>query len=288
MQTLRAFEAAGRLQSYSRAAEELGLTHGAISHRIRALEQQMGTTLFARAGNRMIPTQRGQMLLGQTQHALGMLAQAFGDASGASSNVLRISMLPALATAWLASRMADFGQLHPTIALELEFSDAFADFGAGAIDAGIRFGPGGWPGLQSELLARETLFPVCTPDYRDRIAIAAPADLSRATLLRNPWQHWRVWLDRAALDMDEPDKGPSYSDASVVLQAAAAGEGVALARGILAHDYLASGKLVRLFDLEVPDPYAYFLVWQPQRRDLSRTLAPFKDWLIDQFARAKA
>jgi LysR family glycine cleavage system transcriptional activator len=282
IQTLRAFEAAARLQSYSRAGEELGLTHGAISHRIRELEDHVGGQLFRRAGNRMVPTERGQLLLGKVQYALETLAQAF-DAGGAANCRLRISVLPALATAWLISRLPHFRSLYPHIDLELQLSDALTTFERSKLDGGIRFGRGGWPSLHSELLAKEVLFPVCAPDYQRRLGITAPFDLGRATLLRNPWQPWRDWLTSAQVDLGEPVSGPSFSDAAAVLQAAAAGEGVALARGVLAHDYLAAGRLIRLFDIEVGDPYSYHLVWQPHRRNLSPALELFKQWLKAQF-----
>jgi LysR family glycine cleavage system transcriptional activator len=278
IQTLRAFEAACRLQNYSRVADELGLTHGAISHRIRELEERLGAQLFARQAGKMVPTVPARQLLARIRPALSILENSFETAPSARPRALRISVLPGFAARWLVARLDGFRKAHPQIALNVTADVALADLSETGSDAAIRYGLGDWPGTQSERLGPERLFPVCSPDYRESVGIKEPDDLRGCVLLRHTWQAWGVWLEAAGLDMDEPPDAPVYSESDLLLKAAEAGQGVALARGLLAHDELRSGRLVRLFDIEVPDPYSYFLVWNPRSRCVADVRA-FGDWL---------
>ncbi len=277
IQTLRAFEAAGRHQSYSRAAEELGLTHGAISHRIRELEARTGKRLFERRGNRMMPTPEGHRLLAHVRHALALLGNAFSPDAPAMDR-LTISVLPSVAARWLGPRLADFREARPKLKLELRTEVDLADFRGDDMDGAIRFGPGGWPGVQATRIAGELLFPVCSPAYLARHPLDRPADLGAATLLRNSWQPWAPWLGAAQVDLPEPATGTLYADSDLLLEAAAAGEGVALARGILAAAELQAGRLVRPFDLAIEDTYGYYLV-SPQASQGKPALAAFANWL---------
>ncbi len=277
IQTLRAFEAAGRHQSYSRAADELGLTHGAISHRIRELEARTGERLFERRGNRMVPTPEGHRLLAHVRHALALLGNAFSPDAPATQR-LTISLLPSVAARWLSPRLADFRAAQPKVKLELRTEVDLADFRGGDVDGAIRFGPGGWPGVQATRIAGELLFPVCSPAYLARHPLTRPSDLAEATLLRNSWQPWAPWLGAAQVDLPEPATGTLYADSDLLLEAAAAGEGVALGRGILAAAELQAGRLVRPFDLAIEDTYAYYLV-SPQASLGKPALAAFATWL---------
>jgi LysR family glycine cleavage system transcriptional activator len=280
IQTLRAFEAAGRHQSYTRAAEELRVTHGAISHRILDLQKLTGTALFQRNGNRMVPSEQGNLLLARVRYALQILEQAFDKPRRSPKSQLRLSVLPAFASHWLVARLGRFRAEHPGIEIDLQATADLVEVG-GTIDLAIRYGPGGWPGVQSRRLAGETLFPVCSPEYRHRFAVDTPMDMGRCTLLRHPWQPWGPWLQRVALKIDEPSRGPSYSDAGLLLQAAAAGEGIALARGLLATDDLRAGRLVRLFDIDIDDAYAYFAVWKPLLKGRDVGAEAFMRWLAE-------
>ena len=279
MQTLQAFEAAGRHQSYSRAAEELGVTHGAISHRIRELEARVGTRLFRRNANAMLLTPAGQELLFSVRHGLGLLERAFQPPQQpkAGHQRLRVSVLPAFAALWLVPRLHGLRAAHPGLELELHSSVELEDLGE--VEAAIRYGEGGWPGLTVTRLAEEWLFPVCSPAYRDRLGLAAPADLARATLLHTGWHPWSLWLREAGLTI--PAGGPSYPDSLLLLHAAAAGEGVALGRGILVRDEIRSGRLVRPFALSVRDRSAYHLVHRPDNPRLE-AISAFREWLAEQ------
>ncbi|HZH28683.1 MAG TPA: transcriptional regulator GcvA [Azospirillaceae bacterium] len=278
IQTLQAFEAAGRHQSYSRAAEELGVTHGAISHRIRELEARLGTRLFRRSANAMLLTPAGQELLFSVRHGLGLLERAFQSAPRkVGSQGLRVSVLPAFAALWLVPRLHALRAAHPGLELELHSSVGLADLGE--VDAAVRYGEGGWPGLAITKLTDEWLFPVCSPAYRDRLGLAEPADLVRATLLHTSWHPWDLWLREAGLTI--PAGGPSYPDSLLLLHAAAAGEGVALGRGILVRDEIRSGRLVRPFALSVRDRSAYYVVHRPDSPRLE-AISAFREWLAEQ------
>ncbi|MEZ5996901.1 MAG: LysR substrate-binding domain-containing protein [Hyphomonadaceae bacterium] len=281
LQTLRAFEAAGRLQSYSKAAAELGLTHGAVSHRIRELEEQLGVTLFKRAGNAMVPTSEGQQLLGKVRQGLSLLEQAFAAPrapSPARQRRIVVTSVPSMAATWLYKRLAEFRGEHPDIDIDLRVSERLSDYKKEGIDIGVRLGLGGWTGLNGAKLFDEALTPVCTPEYRDRLNLHAPADLARATLLRNVWTPWVSWFRAAGLDWTEPSSGPIFDDAPLLLRAALDSQGVALGRHWLAVDELRAGRLVAPFDITLRDDFSYWLTW-PAGREGNADAVLLREWL---------
>ena len=276
LQTLRAFDAAGRHQSYSRAGEELGLTHSAVSHRIRDLEQLTGARLFARDGNRMVPTAEGRRLLAQVRNALGLLETIFRETRGRAPRRITISVFPAFASCWLVPRLGQFRSAHPDVDLALDLSSGVVALGDG-VDAAIRYGAGAWPGTDSRKLADERLFPVCSPAFLREHPLAAPADLLGCTLLRYTLYGWASWFNAAGVAAGEPRNGPEYSDSSLLMEAAAAGEGVALARSFGAADALKARTLVRPFELSVADDQAYWFVTPAGARNT--TIETFESWL---------
>jgi LysR family glycine cleavage system transcriptional activator len=278
MQTLRAFEAAARLESYSAAAQELGLTHGAISHRIRELETQLGVTLFRRTGRSMTPTRETVTLLAQVREALGLLQRALPDVAHSTPGRLVVSVHPSLATRWLVPRIGSFLRAAPDLSVEVRSVADLGEFLSHGVDLAIRYGSGTWGNAAGERIAGEVLFPVCSPAYRDAHRIRKPGDLRRCRLLRHAWQPWQPWLRAARVAMKEPTGNLTLSDTAMLLEAAAAGEGVALSRSLFAADDLARGRLVRLFDVEVDDAFAYYLTWH-LGAPLSRSGAAFRDWL---------
>jgi LysR family transcriptional regulator, glycine cleavage system transcriptional activator len=288
IQTLRAFEASGRLQSYTKAAEALGITHGAISHRIRDLEQDMGITLFERIGHTMVPTARAHGLLVQVRQILGLLDSTFppdpGSGSGSGKHRtdkhnLIISVLPAFASHWLIKRLPEFNREHPQINVDLRVSPDLIDLASSDIDAAIRYGPGDWQRTVAVKLCNETLFPVCAPALLERYVLVLPADILSAPLLRSSWQPWTPWLTAAGLSACEPDSGSQFSDVGLMVQSAVAGHGIALARSLLVCDLIESGQLIRLFDVSVSDIYSYFLV-VADNKPRSETLLKFEKWII--------
>ncbi|MGQ0385138.1 MAG: LysR substrate-binding domain-containing protein [Gammaproteobacteria bacterium] len=278
IQTLRAFEAAARLQSYTAAAEELGVTHGAISHRIRALERRVGMTLFHRTGRAMEPAREAVTLLAQVREALGALQRALPDRSRSTPDRLVVSVHPSLATRWLIPRIGRFLDANPDLGVEIRSTADLGSFLTHGIDVSLRYGTGDWPHSTGERLAGEILFPVCTPAYRDQHRLVQPGDLARCTLLRHAWQPWSPWLRAARLRIREPVGKLSLSDTGLLLEAALAGRGVALTRSLFAIEELRSGRLVRPFELAVPDSYGYYLTWHAGTV-LSREGSAFRDWL---------
>lgn len=280
LQTLRALEAAGRLKSYSKAAEELGLTHGAVSHRIRELEERVGLPLFTRVGNTMQLTEAGQKLDAQVRQGLSLLEQAFVPPRKAAKlkKPIVISSVSSIASTWLFARLSEFRAEHPELDFDLRVADGLSDYKKEGIDIGVRLGRGGWAGLHAAKLFDEALTPVCTPEYRDRFNLRTPADLRGATLLRNPWTPWSRWFAAAGLDWPEPARGPMFDNALLLLRSALDGHGVALGRQWLAVDEIRAGRLVTPFEIAVRDDFAYWLVW-PTARAISAEAQHFRDWL---------
>jgi DNA-binding transcriptional LysR family regulator len=283
---LQAFEAAARHQSYSRAADELALTHGAISHQIAALEDRVGTKLFQRTRNRMVLTDYGHQLLANIRQGLMLLERAFDTRLPSTPRIaLTLSTLPSLARCWLLPRMSRFAEAHPDIDLLVAPTIALVDLERDGVDLAIRYGHGGWPDVQQELLMGDELFPVCSPQYREGRLPRQPGELADCHLLHNPWQPWEPWLHAAGLALREVAQGVRYTDAALIIDAAAEGQGVALARRALVQRDLDNGRLVRLFDIAIADPNRYFLVW---RHDHPRPagVARLREWLHAQAAEA--
>jgi len=282
LQALQAFEAAARHQSYSRAAEELALTHGAISHQIAALEVRVGTKLFRRQRNSKLLTDAGRMLLANVRQGLMLLERAFDVRPPTERRVaLTLSTLPSLARCWLLPRLSQFQRAHPDIDLLVDPSGALVDLQYDAVDIAIRYGGGSWPGVQQVLMMDDELFPVCSPRYRDGQLPPTPSDLVDCALLHNPWQPWEPWLHAAGLSLRETARGVSYTDSALLLDAAADGQGVVLARRALAARDLAQGRLVRLFDIAIPDSNRYYLLWRHDHPRLNDVLR-LRDWLLSQ------
>lgn len=285
--TLQAFEAAARHGSYSRAASELNVTHGAISHRIRELEERLKIRLFQRAGHAMQPTRAAETLLAQVRQALGMLQLTFPDKTRRSADKLVVGVHPAFATRWLIPRLDRFVAAEPKLAIEIRTTADLGDFLAPGIDIAVRYGAGIWPNAISVRLCGEVLFPVCSPAYQAKQRVQRPADLARCTLLRHLWQPWSSWLQVAGVSVREPTIGLSLSDSAMLLEAAEATQGVALARGLFARDSLKAGKLIKLFELEVPDPNFYCVVWRAGTA-LTPPADAFRTWLLSELSQEDA
>lgn len=246
-----------RCEGYSAAGQGMGLTHAAVSRQIHALEGWVGAKLFVRSGRHMKPTERARSLVTQTREALAILGSAFGHpVARLAPQALRLTTTTSIARLWLIPRLAQLaekdrrlvGALRTTTALETDWTNE--------ADAGLRYGPGHWPGVDSVRLGGERLFPVAHP----RVATAT-RDWRRAPLIRTPYQSWRPWFQATGLAAPAgADSGLEVADAGLALDAARAGLGIALGRARLAQAALAAGELVRVSDREIQDQYAYFLV----------------------------
>jgi LysR family glycine cleavage system transcriptional activator len=230
----------------------------------------------------MQPTQAGNRLLPTVRQSLALLASIFPEKATQGPRQLRISVLPSFASHWLIRRLADFHARHPEIVVVLDARIELATIGPRGVDAAIRFGDGEWPGLISTWLADETAFPVCSPAYRAQLALIEPADLQRCRLLRHSWQTWTSWFQAAGVAMPEPATPPPYDDAGHLVDAAIAGDGVALARGTLVEDSLSSGALVRPFAPTVPFPGDYYLVRSVRTSPKDVLTDLFSEWLREK------
>lgn len=283
---LTAFEAVARHQSFAKAAEELNVTQSAVSHRIRSLEQQFNSRFFVRSQPAVVLTSQGAFFLGAVIQALSTLDMACARLT-VQRRVVRISLGPAFARSWLVERLGDFYRSHADIdvdvnAVKLSQTNKLECLRTGEADVAIRYGgPLDWPGFQCTELMPTELFPVCSPAYKTEHDLGAtPKSLLRATLLRSPRQPWLPWFRAVGLDADEPDQGPQFSDAALMLDAAARGQGVALARSTLVEHDLATGRLTRVFDTSITSSQSYHAIYHrsPDRAEVTA----FIDWITQQ------
>ena len=286
LNALRAFEAAGRHLSFTRAAEELHVTQAAVSHQIKSLEEQLGIRMFRRGPRGLLLTDAGQSYLPEVREAFQRLNAATDrlledDARGA----ITVSVLPSFAARWLVPRLTRFREAHPDIEVRVSADDRLADFDRDDVDVAIRYGRGDYPGLQADRFLTEELFPVCSPELLTRTALERPEDLCSHTLLHDDMRmDWSMWLLAAGVEGVDPRRGPSFNDSSMVLQAAVDGQGVALGRSALALDDLAAGRLVRPFEFSLPAEYAYYILC-PERTANRPSIKTFRQWLLAQSAR---
>lgn len=279
---LRAFEAAARHLSFTRAGEELHVTQAAVSHQVKALEGWLGLRLFRRRGRQVFLSEAGQAYLADVREAFDQLAAATGRLrQREASGPLTVSTLASLAANWLVPRLGQFRAQHPEIDVRISASDEMVDFGRDDVDMAIRYGTGDWPGLEVLLLMREDVFPVCSPALLDgAVPLDRPADLRHHTLLHDDLQlNWKAWLDAAGVKGIDPERGPGFNLSALVVDAAVDGQGVALARSALVGHHLKAGRLVRPFDFKLPANYAYYIAYPPASRELPKVRA-FTDWLI--------
>ena len=281
---LRAFEAAARHQNFSRAADELHLTHGAISHQVRALEEELGVQLFVRKGRQVSVTSEGLRFAQTLARAFADIASA-ADAlrAGNSPKRLTVSALPSFAARWLAPRLGRFIELHPDTEVMLQSSSQLQDLAREEIDVGIRWGSGRYPGLVVERLMGDCYYPVVSPHYRGGDLPATPQALTKATLLRST-EPWMEWFQHAGLDIAEPSGGLLFHDLSMLIRSAVDGDGVALVRHVVAMQEIASGELVRLFDIALKSPRDYYFVCPPGALAKPQVQA-FRAWLLEEIAK---
>ncbi len=284
LNALRAFEAAARHLSFTRAADELSVTQAAVSHQIKGLEGRLGVSLFRRLHRKLLLTEAGQALFPPVGEALDGIADAVSGLSAAqSAGILTVSTMDSLAANWLVPRLGRFRARLPDIDVHISTTDELVDFSRDAVDLAIRYGRGEWPGLRVERLMTEEVFPVCSPALLEGgPPLAKPAHLRHHTLLHDALREdWRMWLMAAGVEGVDAARGPGYGHSYLVVQAAIAGEGVALGRSVLVADALAEGRLVRPFDVSLPVEFAYYVVC-PEDLAESPKVKPFRDWLLEE------
>jgi len=287
MQALRAFEATARTGSLTAAAQSLHLTHGAISHQIKGLEEELGVELIARAGRGIRLTDAGERFALRIRGALADISAAAREISEASNpRRLSVSVVPSFAARWLLPRMRQFRTEHPDIDLDVRSSMSLVDFRREDVHLAIRYGAGHWPGVSAEFLMEDEFFPVCCPRIAQGVP-KRPQDLAHYVLLRSDDEYWKPWFTAAGLDWPEPDRGPIFNDSAHMLQSAVEGHGIALGRSSLVGIDLENGTLVRPFPISVPSPRKFYLVYAPSFAT-SPKLAAFRNWIVREIKRSNA
>lgn len=280
---LRAIEAVGRLGSLQAAAEELGVTVGAVSQQVIRAEGQLGRAVFERTPRGMVATAFGVPFLRKLNAGFHALSEAVGSARERDNAVLVISVAPIFASRWLIHHIHHFSAAHPEISLRIESTTALTDLSGSDVDLAIRIGPGNWPGVKAEFVLPQEMFPVCTPELAERLR--TPADLVDMPALvdANDQFTWDVWLKAAGLAQPAPKTRHVFSDASLCLDAALAGQGVMLAWPILAAWAVKEGRLVAPLDIRVRTGTGYYFVTDPDVRE-PRKVRLFKAWMTQAIA----
>lgn len=295
LNALRAFEASARHQSFAAAAAELNVTPAAVGQLVRTLEDWLGSALFHRASSgraRLVPTEAAERALPDLRAGFDRLTLALERLQeGSTRGVLTVTVSPAFAAKWLLPRLESFQSQCPDTDIRLDTSLKPVDFVAQRIDIGVRYGAGNWPGLQADKLFDEEVFPVCSPLLAQAPRrLQKPADLLRETFIHDlsmgadeGFPTWDAWLRTAGVTRASPaSRGLKINNSAAVLQAAIDGQGVALARSVMAHDDVASGRLVRLFPaVRLVSSLSYYVVYRADCAGLPRTQR-FRNWLLQQ------
>ncbi len=288
LNSLRAFEAAGRCLSFTKAAVELSVTPAAVSQQIKQLEDYFGVALFQRISRGLLLTDAGQRLLPGIGDGLDRLSDAVRSTHLLSeANILTVSVSPSFGSKWLVPRLETFRQAHPKFDVRIDATDRLVDFERENVDVAIRYGSGVYPGLCAEALLSNYLFPVCSPELiSGPHAIRTPQDLQHHTLLHLEWKSlsetapvWDNWLRAAGVSGISAERGPRFTTETMGVQAAIEGQGVLLASTAVVSNDLARGNLVRPFgSMQEAVNFTYFLVYSPERIDDPRVLA-FRTWI---------
>lgn len=281
LNALRAFEAAARQESFTRAAAELHVTQGAVSHQVKALERHLGLLLFRRERQRLFLTDRGRDFLETVRDAFDRIATGTERLlRREKSGALTVSMSPNFAAKWMVHRLDRFLERHPGIELRIGATVQHIDFARDDADLAIRHGDGDWPSLHVTRLCAEELFAVCSPALLRKAPLRTPADLRRHTLIHlEDERDWRKWLEAAGAGAAPLGRGVVVDQRSMAIDAAVDGQGVALARTALAAWELLSGRLVRPLAFALPAAYAYWIVC-PKATAARPKIAAFRDWAL--------
>ena len=287
LRAIQAFDAVARHGSFSRAADDLAVTHGAVSRQIRGLEQQLGLRLFRRTAKGAELTDDGQLLFRSSNEAFATLRRGISDLKRRKEDrTVAVSLATSIALKWVVPRLPDFRSTHPDISVLLDTNDGLVDFQEEAIDAALRYGKGDWKGLYVSLLAEEELVAVASP----KLIGDRPLPLDAQAIIKMPIVHddynpnWEQWFEKAGVDsVGKKLPGDRYGDTGVMIAAALDGQAVVLVRHLLAADDLAAGRLIQISELTLPlDRSLYFVCRMgDQKRPAVRAL---RDWLRDRLA----
>ena len=282
IQCLLTFEALARLRSVTQTSEELCVTPSAVSHRVRQLEQIIGTKLFGRADFSL--TTEGSEYLAHVREGLATLQKFPSAAAAPGKRKLRLAVTPTFARSLLIPKLRQFTDAYPEIDLTLQVSIPLLDVVAEDADLMVRFGAGRYADMEYVCLTKDEVVPLASPAYlREHGPFETPQDLEGESLLRSPLEPWRTWFAANGLDWPEPIDGSQFNDVGLMCDCAAAGMGIALVRLKLGAPWLEAGSLVRIGTSEtylrkVPSPHAHYLCWRTGAMDRWE-VAAFSDWL---------
>ncbi|HEV7318027.1 MAG TPA: transcriptional regulator GcvA [Ensifer sp.] len=281
--SLRAFEATARHSSVTKAAQELSVTPGAVSLQVRELEQTLGVTLFERRPRQLVLTEDGSIYFATLRRAFRMMREATEELMARKrAPVLTVSCTPTFAAQWLVPRIGAFEQHLPGIDVRISTTNRLTDFQSDGVDVAIRHGLGRYDGLISERLIDDDPVPVLHPALRAKRPLDTPGDLAGHVLLHDVHrQDWRLWLDAAGADGVDAGRGPVFVNSNGAIEAAKAGDGVALVRLSLVTRELADHVLEAPFPEGVMTGLAYHLVYPPAALDRPPVTA-FRAWIIEQ------
>lgn len=287
---LRAIEVVGRLGTLAQAAEELGVSVGAVSQQILKSEQQLGRPVFVRTPKGLVPTEFGSELLAYLSRGFRELARGIALAQTPNQTLLTLSVAPVFAAKWLVPRLHRFQALQPGLQVRVDAAIELVDLDRSDVDMAIRVGPGGWPDVKAELIHRQRVFPVCSPQMAKLLRTPhdlanVPIILDKPTVVLDFFQvRWNMWLSLHGLDESMfKTAGPSFSDSALCLEAAIASQGVMLGWHTLAANALADGRLVKPFSEEADTGLGYYLVTSPARGN-DRKIAAFRSWIKKEIA----
>lgn len=291
LNAVRAFEAAARLASFKKAAEELNVTPGAVSQQVRQLEDWVGVPLFRRLSRGVALTPAGDRYWPVLAELLDHLAKATRQLrADVGPRLLTVATIPSFGARWLVPRLGRLQVRLPELQVRVQIGPQLTDFRREAVDVVIRHGGGVYPGLFSEFLLKDVLFPVCSPALQAHgPPLREPADLARHILLHDEPNlgfnepRWADWLAAAGCGGIDAERGPMFSFTHMTVQAALAGQGIALAPASQVAEELADGRLRRPFALSIPDPFAYWIVCPPDRANRP-DIAAFRTWLHEEAA----
>ena len=292
LNSLRAFESAARLLSFSRAAEELHVTPAAVSQQIRQLEEYLGITLFQRLTRAIKPSEEARAVLPLVTEGFDKLAEAVERlVQDKETGLLTVSTPPTFAAKWLLQRLPVFSERHPDIDLRLDASLVPRDFDRDGIDVSIRLSLGDYPGLHVSRVFDEEFSPVCSPGLMAGAnPLNPPEDLKHHRLLHVDWDHlklllpdWRMWFEAAGISGIDVEHGPLFNFESMAIESAINGNGVALVSHHAVAGDLKAGRLVKPFELAIPAKFSYWLVCPHEYLRRAKVRA-FSDWLLEEAA----
>ncbi|MCP4432799.1 MAG: transcriptional regulator GcvA [Gammaproteobacteria bacterium] len=282
LNSLKCFEATGRLLSFTQAAQDLNVTQAAVSHQIKVIEEDLGVQLFIRHPRKLVLTEQGKLLLPEVIEAFDKISSAVGALRKESyNNIISVRLAPSFAAKWLSPRLKYFWSQYPDIDLRLFHAHPAVDFDREDIDLAVTYGLGDWPGVVSDHLLSLDFFPVCSPAFmKNDKPLNDINNLRYYTLLHDAnFQCWHDWLALAGASDIPSNRGTVIDDTNVLMQAAVDGQGVALGSNTFVEDLLESGRLVKPFDITLYNQSAYYVVCPPSHLD-NPSVKAFKDWLM--------